>query len=63
MILPHSLNISPKVFGTQILNKRWVLILAWLSKPYALDSNNSIINTFNINNGSFCFFCLTFSKY
>ena len=52
-----SLNWSPvRVTGnTQILNKKMSINFGMTLNPYALDSNNSLINTFNINNGGSLF--------
>jgi hypothetical protein len=52
-----SLNISPVRVsgGTQILNKKMSINFSMTLNPYALDSNNSLINTFNINNGGSLF--------
>jgi hypothetical protein len=41
--------------GTQILNKKMSINFGMTLNPYALNSNNSIINTFNINNGGSLF--------
>ncbi|APY07247.1 organic solvent tolerance protein OstA [Winogradskyella sp. J14-2] len=41
--------------GTQILNKKMNINFGMRLNPYALDSNNNIINTFNINNGGSLF--------
>ena len=41
--------------GTQILNKKMSINFGMTLNPYALDSNNSVINTFNINNGGSLF--------
>lgn len=41
--------------GTQILNKKMSINFGMTLNPYALDSNNNIINTFNINNGGSLF--------
>ena len=52
-----SLNWSPlRVTGnTQILNKKMSINFGMTLNPYALDSNNNIINTFNIDNGGSLF--------
>jgi hypothetical protein len=56
-IAADSLNFSPLrvTGGTQILNKKMSINFSMTLNPYALDSNNSIINTFNINNGGSLF--------
>ena len=41
--------------GTQILNKKMNINFGMTLNPYALDSNNNVINTFNINNGGSLF--------
>ncbi|WP_282031942.1 putative LPS assembly protein LptD [Winogradskyella eximia] len=41
--------------GTQILNKKMSINFGMTLNPYALNSNNSVINTFNINNGGSLF--------
>lgn len=41
--------------GTQILNKKMSINFGMTLSPYALDSNNNIINTFNLNNGGSLF--------
>jgi len=41
--------------GTQILNKKMSINFGMTLNPYALDSNNNIINTFNIDNGGSLF--------
>ncbi|MFK7831679.1 MAG: putative LPS assembly protein LptD [Winogradskyella sp.] len=41
--------------GTQILNKKMSINFGMTLNPYALDSNNSLINTFNVNNGGSLF--------
>jgi len=54
-IAADSLNWSPVRVsgGTQILNKKMSINFGMTLNPYALDSNNNISNTFNIdNNGS-----------
>tara|TARA_B100001057_G_scaffold499582_1_gene610836 strand:- start:1589 stop:4390 length:2802 start_codon:yes stop_codon:yes gene_type:complete len=52
-----SLNWSPLrvTGGTQILNKKMNINFGMTLNPYALDSNNNLINTFNINNGGSLF--------
>lgn len=52
-----SLNWSPVRVsgGTQILNKKMSINFGMTLNPYALDSNNNVINTFNINNGGSLF--------
>ena len=52
-----SLNLSPVRVsgGTQILNKKMSINFGMTLNPYALDSNNNVINTFNINNGGSLF--------
>ncbi len=52
-----SLNWSPLrvTGGTQILNKKMNINFGLTLDPYALDSNNRKINTFNINNGGSLF--------
>jgi lipopolysaccharide assembly outer membrane protein LptD (OstA) len=52
-----SLNWSPMRVsgGTQILNKKMSINFGMTLNPYALDSNNNVINTFNINNGGSLF--------
>ncbi|WP_299128787.1 putative LPS assembly protein LptD [uncultured Winogradskyella sp.] len=52
-----SLNISPVRVsgGTQILNKKMNINFGMTLNPYALDSNNNLIDTFNINNGGSLF--------
>ncbi|NRD22443.1 LPS-assembly protein LptD [Winogradskyella litoriviva] len=52
-----SLNISPVrvTGGTQILNNKMSINFGMTLNPYALDSNNSVVNTFNINNGGSLF--------
>ncbi len=52
-----SLNISPirMTGGTQILNKKMSINFGLTLNPYALDSNNNLINTFNIDNGGSLF--------
>ncbi|WP_179338984.1 putative LPS assembly protein LptD [Winogradskyella ludwigii] len=52
-----SLNISPVrvTGGTQILNNKMSINFGMTLNPYALDSNNDVINTFNINNGGSLF--------
>ena len=52
-----SLNWSPVRVsgGTQIFNKKMSINFGMTLNPYALDSNNSVINTFNINNGGSLF--------
>ena len=52
-----SLNISPVRVngGTQILNKKMNINFGMTLNPYALDSNNNIIDKFNINNGGSLF--------
>ncbi len=56
-IAADSLNLSPLrvTGGTQILNKKMSINFSMTLNPYALDSNNSLINTFNINNGGSLF--------
>lgn len=41
--------------GTQILNKKMSINFGMTLNPYALDSNNKIVNTFNVNNGGSLF--------
>jgi len=41
--------------GTQILNKKMSIKFGMTLNPYALDSNNNVINTFNIDNGGSLF--------
>jgi lipopolysaccharide assembly outer membrane protein LptD (OstA) len=52
-----SLNISPVRVsgGTQILDNKMSINFGMTLNPYALDSNNNIVNTFNINNGGSLF--------
>ncbi|MUU77295.1 putative LPS assembly protein LptD [Winogradskyella endarachnes] len=52
-----SLNISPVrvTGGTQILDNKMSINFGMTLNPYALDSNNNVINTFNINNGGSLF--------
>lgn len=52
-----SLNWSPVRVsgGTQILNKKMSINFGMTLNPYALDSNNNVVNTFNINNGGSLF--------
>jgi len=52
-----SLNWSPVrvTGGTQILNNKMNINFGMTLNPYALDSNNNLINTFNINNGGSLF--------
>ena len=52
-----SLNWSPVRVsgGTQILNKKMNINFGMTLNPYALDSNNNVINTFNIDNGGSLF--------
>lgn len=52
-----SLNWSPVRVsgGTQILDKKMSINFGLTLNPYALDSNNRLINTFNINNGGSLF--------
>ncbi|WP_299096885.1 putative LPS assembly protein LptD [uncultured Winogradskyella sp.] len=52
-----SLNWSPLrvTGGTQILNKKMNINFGMTLNPYALDSNNEVINKFNINNGGSLF--------
>ncbi|BAO77237.1 putative LPS assembly protein LptD [Winogradskyella sp. PG-2] len=56
-IAADSLNWSPVRIngGTQILNKKMSINFGMTLNPYALDSNNNIINTFNIDNGGSLF--------
>lgn len=56
-IAADSLNWSPLSIngGTQILNKKMNINFGMSLNPYALDSNNNIINTFNIDNGGSLF--------
>lgn len=56
-IAADSLNWSPVrvTGGTQILNKKMNINFGMTLNPYALDSNNNLINTFNINNGGSLF--------
>ncbi|WP_179353692.1 putative LPS assembly protein LptD [Winogradskyella vidalii] len=41
--------------GTQILDSKMSINFGMTLNPYALDSNNSVVNTFNINNGGSLF--------
>jgi hypothetical protein len=52
-----SLNWSPLrvTGGTQILNKKMNINFGMTLNPYALDSNNNLINKLNINNGGSLF--------
>ncbi|WP_282042709.1 putative LPS assembly protein LptD [Winogradskyella flava] len=52
-----SLNWSPVrvTGGTQILKKKMNINFGMTLNPYALDSNNNVINTFNIDNGGSLF--------
>ena len=52
-----SLNWSPVRVsgGTQILNNKMSINFGMTLDPYALDSNNSKVNTYNINNGGSLF--------
>ena len=52
-----SLNFSPVrvTGGTQILNKQMSINFGMTLNPYALDSNNNLIDKFNINNGGSLF--------
>lgn len=52
-----SLNFSPVrvTGGTQILDNKMSINFGMTLNPYALDSNNEVINTFNINNGGSLF--------
>ena len=52
-----SLNLSPVrvTGGTQILDKKMNINFGMTLDPYALDSNNNKINTFNIDNGGSLF--------
>jgi hypothetical protein len=52
-----SLNWSPVrvTGGTQILNKKMNINFGMTLNPYALDSNNNVINTFNADNGGSLF--------
>jgi len=56
-IAADSLNWSPVRVsgGTQILDKKMSINFGMTLNPYALDSNNNLINTFNINNGGSLF--------
>ncbi|OZV68642.1 putative LPS assembly protein LptD [Winogradskyella aurantia] len=56
-VAADSLNWSPLNIngGTQILNKKMNINFGMSLNPYALDSNNNIVNTFNINNGGSLF--------
>jgi hypothetical protein len=56
-VAADSLNWSPLTIngGTQILNKQMNINFGMSLNPYALDSNNNIINTFNVNNGGSLF--------
>ncbi|WP_370391275.1 putative LPS assembly protein LptD [uncultured Winogradskyella sp.] len=56
-IAADSLNWSPVTIngGTQILNKQMNINFGMTLNPYALDSNNNIINTFNVDNGGSLF--------
>ena len=52
-----SLNLSPVRVsgGTQLLKNKMSVNFGMTLNPYALDSNNNLINTFNINNGGSLF--------
>jgi lipopolysaccharide assembly outer membrane protein LptD (OstA) len=52
-----SLNWSPLrvTGGTQILNKKMNINFGMTLNPYALDNNNNLIDTYNINNGGSLF--------
>ncbi|WP_138433405.1 putative LPS assembly protein LptD [Winogradskyella algicola] len=52
-----SLNWSPLrvTGGTQILNKKMNINFGMTLNPYALDSNNNVIDKFNVNNGGSLF--------
>ncbi|NRB58979.1 MAG: LPS-assembly protein LptD [Winogradskyella sp.] len=56
-IAADSLNWSPMRIsgGTQILNRKMNINFGMTLNPYALDNNNNIINTFNIDNGGSLF--------
>lgn len=56
-IAADSLNFSPVRVsgGTQILNKKMSINFGMTLNPYALNSNNNIVNTFNVNNGGSLF--------
>ena len=56
-IAADSLNWSPVRVsgGTQILNKKMSINFGMTLNPYALDSNNSLVNSFNIDNGGSLF--------
>ncbi|MBF8149664.1 LPS-assembly protein LptD [Winogradskyella sp. F6397] len=56
-IAADSLHWSPVRMsgGTQILNKKMSINFGMTLNPYALDSNNNVINTFNVNNGGSLF--------
>ncbi|WP_179335059.1 putative LPS assembly protein LptD [Winogradskyella costae] len=56
-IAADSLNWSPVRVsgGTQILNKKMSINFGMTLNPYALDSNNNVVNTFNIDNGGSLF--------
>lgn len=56
-IAADSLNWSPVrvTGGTQILNKEMSINFGMTLNPYALDSNNNLVNTYNINNGGSLF--------
>jgi hypothetical protein len=56
-IAADSLNWSPVRVsgGTQILNKKMSINFGMTLNPYALDSNNNLVNKFNIDNGGSLF--------
>ncbi|REE25661.1 hypothetical protein DFQ09_102252 [Winogradskyella pacifica] len=56
-IAADSLNWSPVRVsgGTQILNKKMSINFGMTLNPYALDSNNNVVNTFNVDNGGSLF--------
>lgn len=56
-IAADSLNWSPVRMsgGTQILDKKMSINFGMTLNPYALDSNNNVVNTFNVDNGGSLF--------
>ncbi|WP_179376947.1 putative LPS assembly protein LptD [Winogradskyella wichelsiae] len=56
-IAADSLKWSPlrMTGGTQILNNKMSINFGMTLNPYALDSNNAVVNSFNINNGGSLF--------
>ncbi|PYE81802.1 hypothetical protein DFQ11_102379 [Winogradskyella epiphytica] len=56
-VAADSLNWSPVRVsgGTQILNKKMSINFGMTLNPYALDSNNNLVNEFNVNNGGSLF--------